>query len=204
MAQDWPTTAPTVDPTIHHYVATQAYQAGGGDYFRSGYYSHGGFSSAALSTLVLAANQHFVRPFLVPVRRSFDRIGVNVTAAASSGGVLRLGLYTNDQGLAASLVVDAGAVASDTTGAKEAVVSLTLDPGLYWVSCVAQTTGCTVTAYPSSMVTPMNAVSTAPPTTANVNGGRSITGNVSGALPASVAAAAQAGNSAPVVCLRAL
>lgn len=183
MAQDWPTTAPSVGPGTHDPVATQAYQAGGGDYFRSGYYSLG-TENQPQTTLALTVNRLVLTPFRVPVRRAFDRIGINVTTAATaaSGGVLRMGLYASSGGIPGSLIVDAGTISSETAGGREVVISQTLDPGVYWIGVCAQVAACTVTAHFSlSTGSTVRPFGTSPPTSTGLLG--YFVNLISGALP---------------------
>lgn len=199
----WPsTTVPATAPSTHGEVRSQAYQAGGGDYFRSGYYSHGLFASAATSTTVPTLNDLHVRPFLVPVRRAFDRIGVNVTGAAAAGGVLRFGIYADGGGVPGSLLVDAGTVSSTSTGAREVTISQTLNPGVWWLAAVTQTASCSMTSYASATTTPWQSRYTTPPSFTTTN--TYVLPSVSGALPASPTASSWT-NANPMlaVCLRA-
>ena len=130
----WPSVdAPATAPADHGEVRTQAYYAGGGDYFRSGYYSLGMFAGAATTSGQVGQGTLLVRPFIVPIRRSFDRIGINVLTASASGAA-RLGIYGPGDGRPGTLVVDAGTVSTATTGAKEITISQSLDPGIYWLA----------------------------------------------------------------------
>lgn len=181
MTQQWPTGVPTVDPTVHDEVAQQAYLAGGGDYFRSGYFYAGGIEPApAGGGAGSGTNTLSFSPFWVPVRRAFDRIGVNVTTAATaaSGGVVRLGLYAHGTGGPGVLIVDAGTVSSESTGAKEATISQTLDPGLYWLAAVAQVAACSweTNGTSQTLFVPLGSTASAAAT-------RCLQTGVSGALP---------------------
>ncbi len=75
----------------------------------------------------------------LPAARTVDRIGCSVTTAGSAGHVARLGVYNADPvtGLPTTVLVDAGTVAVDTTGAKEVAVSTTLH-GLHWLALTTQ------------------------------------------------------------------
>lgn len=162
---------------------TDSWRAGGGDIFASGNYSHGLFASAAASTLSLTLNSLRARPFWVPVRRAFDRIGINVTTAASagSGGVLRMGIYNSAPGAPGSLLLDAGTAGSESTGAKEITIAQTLGPGVYWLAVVAQVATCSVTSFAAATATPWGSGDTAPPSSfSNCGYSQSL---VSGALP---------------------
>ncbi len=88
-----------------------------------------------------AAGELRMTPVYLPVPRAIDRVGCNVSNVGTAGHVARLGVYNADQatGLPATVFIDAGTVAVDTTGAKEVVVSATLH-GLYWL-CLAPQSG---------------------------------------------------------------
>jgi hypothetical protein len=74
-------------------------------------------------------------PIFVQRGGAITKIGIAVTSAAVGGSVARLGLYHNDptRNLPGVRVVDASTVAIDSTGDKEATVSVTLqDSTWYW------------------------------------------------------------------------
>lgn len=175
---------------------------GGGDVFKSGYYSFG-LTHAATTSYVLTNNRMYLRPFWVTARRTFDRIGVNVTGAstAASGGVLRMGIYGPGNGEPGALILDAGTVSSESMGAKEIAITQTLNAGVYWLACVPQVEACSVTALTSATVMPWLAQSTAPPSSTVFIPG--MTANVvSGALPGAHGTA-PAASSTPFTVLRA-
>lgn len=184
----WPSVdAPASAPSDHGEVRTQAYYAGGGDYFRSGYFHWGIFSSTAVVPTALVQDRLYLSPFIVPVRRAFDRIGVWVQTASGAGGVLRLGIYAPGAGAPGALVVDGGTVSCTTTGSKEVVISETLNPGIYWTAVVAQVSASppAIPLYPADHMSPfMGRDTTANNNTASKSGW--IVSSVSGALPSSV------------------
>lgn len=65
---------------------------------------------------------------------------IGVTSGGTSGSVHRLGIYdTAADGTPGSLILDAGTVATTTTGDKEITgLSAQLTPGLYWLTAVQQ------------------------------------------------------------------
>ena len=80
-------------------------------------------------------------PYWVDEAQAFDRIAVFVNTAGSAEAVERLAVFNDDgNGRPGTLVVDAGTVEAATTGAKEATISVTLTPGLYWVAAAGQFT----------------------------------------------------------------
>jgi hypothetical protein len=81
----------------------------------------------------------YAMPHWIPRRVTIDRLAVRVGVAGGAGSVVRLGVYADSSGFPDALLVDAGTVASDSTGIKEATLSpLTIGPGRVWFSCVQQ------------------------------------------------------------------
>lgn len=68
-----------------------------------------------------------------------DRIGVEVTTAVASL-IVRLGIYTDDNGLPLSLIAEASSTAdASTTGVKDLTISATIPQnGRYWLAAVSQ------------------------------------------------------------------
>jgi lysophospholipase L1-like esterase len=96
-------------------------------------------SAGARGTSAMLGNSNMrAAPWQTERSVSLARIGVDISGAGQSGAVVRLGVYAdNGQGYPGALLVDAGTVAADTTGVKEATIALALPPGLYWlVACV--------------------------------------------------------------------
>ena len=98
------------------------------------YYTMGVLGGTA--TLALTANTLYALPFLVTKRSRWDKMNIRVTTA-SSGTKVRLGIYTNEGVYPKDLIVDAGELDTGSTGSKEAVIDVTLDPGLYWLALLS-------------------------------------------------------------------
>lgn len=100
--------------------------------------SHGLGRGSAFAGLAFSNNFLFISPIFIPQAFTADRIGINVsTASATAGAEARLGIFTHDVATGAvSLVLDAGAVATGTTGDKEIIISQALDAGTYWLGFV--------------------------------------------------------------------
>lgn len=80
----------------------------------------------------LVANTLYAAFLYIPRKITVDRLAVEV-ATAAAGKSIRLGIYHDGDNLyPGSLALDAGAVATDTTGIKTAVVDQQLLPGRYW------------------------------------------------------------------------
>ena len=97
-------------------------------------------ASAAPANVNIFSNALVASPLWVPGTHSVDRIGVEVTSAA--GGNARLGIYASgSDGNPGSLVLDAGAVSTSTTGGKELTISQSLSGGTkYWLVYVLDAT----------------------------------------------------------------
>lgn len=76
-------------------------------------------------------------PILVREPTAFDRIGVHVDTKATDQFV-RLGIYTaDDSGAPDKLLLDAGRVSLGLVGEQSIRITRTLDPGLYWLAYVS-------------------------------------------------------------------
>lgn len=74
-------------------------------------------------------------PLAYPTGISWNRIGVEVTAAAA-GGSARLGIYSNDNARPGKLLLDAGFVTIDTVGKKEIVINFQNPADWFWLVVV--------------------------------------------------------------------
>jgi hypothetical protein len=79
-------------------------------------------------------------PMMLAVGRTADRIGIEVTTAGTAAvSVHRLGIWADSGGVPGTLLVDAGTVATDSTGLKEVTISQALAANtLYWLGVVQQ------------------------------------------------------------------
>ena len=79
-------------------------------------------------------------PFMLAVGRTADRIGIEVTVAGTASvSVHRLGIWADSGGAPGTLLVDAGTVATDSTGLKEVTISQALAANtLYWLGVAQQ------------------------------------------------------------------
>ena len=189
------------DSTQTAGVKWAANNAGGGDYFRSGYY-YTGATPASVTTLATATPRLHFTPFIVPARRSFDRIGINVSTAATggSGGTLSFGIYGTTDGSPGTLIMNTSTISSESTGSKEMVIAQTLDPGLYWLALLVLTAGCSVSAF--STAQPWVSASTTP-WSAATNTAPYLPSTTTFTSPVDPTAFFRVG-SYPMVCLRAV
>jgi len=78
-------------------------------------------------------------PFYVPRALTLSRITAEVTAAGDAASVVRLGIYADDgNGYPGALVLDAGTIPGNVTGAAEIIINQALSPGLYHIATVVQ------------------------------------------------------------------
>lgn len=86
-------------------------------------------------------NQVRLIPIFVSGTTTYQTIGINVSSAATAGSLCRMGIYTfSNKGASETLLLDAGTVAIDTTGAKTKSISLALTRGFYMIAYVANNT----------------------------------------------------------------
>jgi hypothetical protein len=93
------------------------------------------------TTTTLQANGTlWFTPMMLAVGRTADRIGIEVTVAGTAAtSVHRIGIWTNADGVPGTLVLDAGTVATDSTGLKEITISQALAANtLYWLGVAQQ------------------------------------------------------------------
>lgn len=117
--------------------------------------SYGPLFVPPLSAQNMGGSNLFLAPFIVPVLRTFDRIGLSVVGAGTAGTVIRLAIYKDD-GLAGpdQLVLDAGVVAGDAVASPSIVINQTLTPGLYWTGAAAQNVGGTLASVRAGLLIP--------------------------------------------------
>lgn len=102
------------------------------------YYGSLGASSIVTASTVVA-NYLYTIPFLCLKTETFDRIGIYIDTLAT--GNAKLGIYNDDGNCSpGTLLLDAGAIDTGTTGAKEIVINQVLNSGLYWLSILYNAT----------------------------------------------------------------
>jgi hypothetical protein len=95
-------------------------------------------NGTAATTLALTANRIYWIPFIVWSAVSITGIAINVTTAAS--GTVYVGIYSSTTTYAPNTLITSFSFSSSTTGVKSATVSLTLQPGVYWMALVSTAT----------------------------------------------------------------
>jgi hypothetical protein len=189
-------------PTTHQDVQDELgiVRLGQRDYFRSGYYSLGTFIAGSAGSAITGGSA-YARPFIIGAQRAFDRIGISVTTAATagSGGLIQCGLYAPGLGMPGALTLTTATVSSETTGAKEWTIAVTLDPGIWWVATRAVVAGCSVQSIQGE-VNPYVSQLTAP---AGVASGAGFSASVTAATPGLPAAFTSGAGTVPLAMLRA-
>jgi hypothetical protein len=92
-------------------------------------------TGTAATTLTLTANRIYWIPFIVWSPVSITGIAINVIAPAI--GTIYVGIYSSTTTYAPGTLITSVGFNSSTTGIKSATVSLTLQPGVYWVALVS-------------------------------------------------------------------
>jgi hypothetical protein len=78
-------------------------------------------------------------PIMIPVDCIVNGIAVTVGVAGSAGSTVRLGIYSDSNGVPDSLVVDAGTVGTSSVGVKTISISdETLDAGRWWIAIAGE------------------------------------------------------------------
>lgn len=97
-----------------------------------------GLSSGVVIALGTGSTAMRSTAFLIDRACTLSSLSIFVTTAVASSTV-RLGIYADDgAGRPGSLVLDAGTVATDTTGFKELAITQALTAGLYWFGVAQQ------------------------------------------------------------------
>jgi hypothetical protein len=108
---------------------------------RSGKYYRPMIAATASVTMSLGNSALFFLPIYVPTSSTFDRIAARTGATVTTAGTARLGIYKDANGIAGSLVLDAGLISfSAINTTYEITISQTLDQGWYWLA-LGQVTG---------------------------------------------------------------
>jgi hypothetical protein len=148
-----------------------------------------------LGTNALTLSTLYLYPFQCP-KFTLQTVGLEVTTAATAGGVLRAGWYGGwpSQAAAAdvsqlSLLADLGTVISTAAGAVTLPTALAAPGGVLWFAVVAQVAACTMRIQTTGHGIPLPFAT--PAETPGVNGARMgfALAGVTGALPASGALA---------------
>lgn len=133
---------------VHHYRARGA--------TLNRWYSSA-VTGVAATTIAPSVNTLRATPFVVSKVTTIEQMALNVTAAGASSNI-RVGIYADNGNMyPGALVVDAGSVATATTGVKTYTTGLpvVLSPGLYWLACVGNGTAPTIRAIAATGILPV-------------------------------------------------
>jgi len=149
------------------------------------------FPNSTGTTGSFTQNQLYYCPVYISNTITVDRLSIACTSFTTTASI-RCGIYTDLVGQPNSLVVDGGAISVTAPGNIASTVSITLNPGWYWLASVIQTTGSAtvVTNQASPNYGHIRAGSTAPITTGGYYPYTYQTG-ITGALPATATPATQ-------------
>jgi len=180
------TTPGAGDPalTVAGKITADSLGAGGVGYHRrvTGRYYTMPQTGTALTACAPAINTLWAIPFVAERKISLDTIAFNVTTAGGTGSKARVGIYSDSGNLNPStLLVDGLGVTTTTTGVKSATISVTLDPGVYWLVYSAGTAAPTIRCLAAGSVVPVLGVGASLPTSPGA--GWSVASTY-GALPA--------------------
>ncbi|QMS87314.1 hypothetical protein HUN01_06845 [Nostoc edaphicum CCNP1411] len=100
----------------------------------SGRYYQGFRDASADTSSTAAFTINFITYYLFTVYHqiTLTRLGIYV-AGSVSGANVRLRIYSNQNGIPLNLLADGGNIIAASPGAKEAIISLPLTPGNYWL-----------------------------------------------------------------------
>jgi hypothetical protein len=117
-------------PAMH--IGTPIWRTGG-------YASFPIFAASASGAFAANGNLHFT-PAMFDRDVTVDRIACEVAGTPGSAGSLhRLGIWSDSDGAPGTLLLDAGTVATDSTGFKEITISQALSGRtVYWLGAVQQ------------------------------------------------------------------
>jgi len=102
--------------------------------FKKGSWVHTPIVGSTASTSKFA-NILYCFAFLVPVKTSFDKIGIRVQGAYA-GGLIRVGIYNDNGNIWPGDLIPGTEreFSTDTSGDKIADIDVTLEPGIYWLA----------------------------------------------------------------------
>ena len=85
-------------------------------------------------------------PTVIHTSQLFSHISIYVTTLIAAK-TIRLGIYSDNNGVPGSLLYDAGTTSFATTGIKDVVLNQTLPPGYYWLAFITDATATGVCAW---------------------------------------------------------
>jgi len=96
------------------------------------------------NTQVIGVNTTRYSPFYVSETATFDRIGILTGSTFSGSAVVRLGIYSNNNGTPSTVVLDAGTVSPTASSTVyQITISQSLSKGWYWLAANSSTAAAT-------------------------------------------------------------
>jgi len=147
---DLPTATPAPGDTVRGHSASGAEEGkflveevaalanAGSGYITGRYYVPYGFHITS-TTMPLTANTIYYAIFYCYRKTTFTRIGSLVTTAAA-GKNIYLGVYNWGYARPTTRILDSGALSAATASGIEAVINLTLEPGIYGLALLSDGT----------------------------------------------------------------
>lgn len=187
--------APIYGPLGYTLTAAQELTPAGHPGYVSGRFYIGCRSSnPTITTITLLANTMYGVPFTVASRQAFTKIGVHVTTGIAATSV-HLGIYNAKGGIATTLVLDAGTVATATSSADaEITITQTLEAGDYYLTLLGNSAAVIVSGYTDFSMSWKNGMTTS-------TGGESLEfgSQAFGSLPGTFPAVSYSGATSSVV-----
>lgn len=183
--------APSVgDQVILDWVGSQAYVASvssGLSALSPGVYVSGASYSSphtSRSTAAPSINTGGAIPFWCGQARQWSSMGIEVTTAATAGGLCRLGVYADGGGYPGNLLATPGSVPTTATGTQTVSFPspFTLTPGIYWLGFQIEVAAATLRSVNGSVASLLGLQS--PAGGSVMDGLYGTTGWVAGAMPA--------------------
>lgn len=109
------------------------------------WYAHTGHGAHSAATPTL--NRLFCVPVVFRDAVTLTGLGMRVTSGsgAASGGIIRLGIYNDSNGMPGSLRLSAGSIVQEQVGSFSVAISHAVSANtLYWLACVSQVANCQV------------------------------------------------------------
>lgn len=102
-----------------------------------GRYYDGSIALAASNT-AMATNRQYAGLFVVNTALTIDRLGIQVSTASAASTGVKLGVFGVDSNHLPSgaALYQSGELLTDSTGLKEASLSLALTPGVYYAAAI--------------------------------------------------------------------
>lgn len=95
---------------------------------------------ASNSSVTANLSTAFYIPIFVPTTTTFDRIGFRTSTTYSGTGLVRLGVYSDSNGVPTNLVFDAGTVGTSVSNTLyQIIINQSLTAGVYWLVFIVQT-----------------------------------------------------------------